>query len=86
MIIWRQLHRGPMAKAPIPDSIKHPLSTQADYADPYLYGGAASIVGIIGLIAGAAYALLGNWSSGGILAGLGAVLLVAGFLVARRGE
>lgn len=75
-----------MAKAPIPDRIKHPLSTQADYADPYLYGGAASIVGIIGLIAGAAYGLLGNWSFGGILAGLGAVLLVAGFLVARRGE
>lgn len=75
-----------MAKTPVPESIRHPLSTEAGYVDPYLYGGAASIVGIIGLIAGAAYALLGNWSSGGILAGIGAVLLVAGFLVARRGK
>jgi hypothetical protein len=73
-----------MAKERIPDSIKQPLSVRADYADPYLYGGAAAIVGIIGLIAGAAYALLGNWTVCGILSGLGAVLLVAGFLVARR--
>ncbi len=75
-----------MAKDAIPDSIKHPLSMKSDYGKPYLYGGTAAIVGILGLLAGAAFLLLGNTVSGGILAGLGAVLFAAGFLVARYGR
>ena len=82
----RQLRRGSVSKEPIPDSVKHPLSMKADYADPYLYGGVAAIVGILGLIVGAAVLLLGSVVSGAILAGIGAILLAAGFLVARRGE
>lgn len=75
-----------MSKEPIPDSVKRPLSLQADYADPHLWGGTAFIVGILGLIAGLALLLLGNVTSAAVLAGLGAILTVAGFLVARRGE
>ena len=59
---------------------------KADYGDPYLYGGVAAIVGIVGLVVGAAFLLLGNFTSGAILAGLGAILFAAGFLVARRGQ
>lgn len=81
-----RIRAGYVAKEPIPDSIKHPLSTKADYADPYLYGGVAAIVGILGLIAGGVLALLGNLTSGAILAGLGVILFGAGFLVARRGQ
>ncbi len=75
-----------VAKPPVPDSVKHPLSMQADYAKPYLYGGTAAIVGILGLIVGAGLLLLGNMTSGAILLGLGVVLFVAGFLVARYGK
>lgn len=77
---------GGMAREPIPDSVKNPLSLKADYADPFLYGGVAAIVGILGLIVGAVLLLLGSWISGTILGGLGLILLVAGFLVARRGD
>jgi len=75
-----------VAKDPIPDSVKDPLSMKADYGDPYLYGGVAAIVGIVGLVVGAAFLLLGNITSGAILAGLGVILFAAGFLVARRGQ
>ncbi len=74
-----------MARDRIPDSVKDPLSLQADYANPYLYGGAAFIVGILGLVVGLVYLILGNVASAGILAVLGLVLMLAGFVVARRG-
>ncbi len=73
-------------KDPIPESVKHPLSLEADYASPYLYGGTAAIVGVIGLVAGAVLLALGIVVSGSIVAGLGAILFVAGFLVARYGR
>ncbi len=75
-----------MAKEPIPDSVKHPLSLRADHADPCLYGGVAAIVGVVGILAGLVLLVLGAWLSAAILGGLGAVLLVGGFLVARRGD
>jgi len=75
-----------VAREPIPDSVKNPLSLKADYADPLLYGGVAAIVGLLGLIVGGVLLLLGSWISGAILGGLGVILLVAGFLVARRGD
>lgn len=75
-----------MPKERIPDSVKHPLSLEADYANSYLYGGAAAIVGVLGLVAGGVFLVLGYTLSGGIVAVLGAVLLVAGFLVARYGR
>ncbi len=74
-----------MAKERIPDSVKSPLSLKADYADPFLYGGAAAIVGILALAVGGGLLLFGGVVSGGIFLGLGAILVVAGFLVARYG-
>lgn len=71
-----RLDAGSVAKGQSPGSIK----------DPYLYGGVAAIVGVLGLIAGAVLLVLGNLTSGAILAGLGVVLLGAGFLMARRGR
>ncbi len=75
-----------MATDRIPDSVKHPLAVDADWANPYLWGGTAAIVGIIGIIAGGVLALLGNLVSGVVLLGLGAVLFLAGFAIARRGQ
>ncbi len=81
----RLVHRF-VPKEPVPDSVKHPLSLEADYANPYLYGGTAAVVGVLGLVAGAVLLALGNLVSGGIVGGLGAILFVAGFLVARYGR
>ena len=81
----REFPRGRVAKERVPDSVKHPLSLEADYANPFLYGGTAAIVGILGLIVGGGLMLFGNLVAGGVLAGLGAVLFVVGFFVARAG-
>ena len=75
-----------MASDRIPDSVKHPLAIDADWANPDLWGGAAAIVGIVGLIAGGLLALLGSVVSGLVLLGLGAALFLAGFYIARRGR
>jgi len=75
-----------VAKDRVPDSIKHPLSARADYADPFLYGGASFIVGIVGLIGGLVLFVLGNGTAAGYLSALSAILIVAGYLVARRGK
>lgn len=75
-----------MAEDRVPDSVKHPLSLKADYADPFLYGGASVIVGTVGLIGGVVAFVLGNGTAAGYLLALGAVLIVAGYLVARRGK
>lgn len=78
------LYRGHVAKNRTSSSAGQSSSGGTAHADSYLYGGAAAIVGILGLVIGAGYALLGNTDVGPILAGVGVVLLVAGFLVARR--
>jgi len=70
----------------VPDSMRHPLSLKADYADPFLYGGASFIVGIVGLIGGLVLFVLGNGTAAGYLSALSAVLILAGYLVARRGK
>lgn len=61
-------------------------STQGAQAKSYLYGGTSAIVGILGLVVGGALYLVGNPLSGGIVIGLGAVLIVAGFVVSRYGK
>jgi len=66
--------------------MRHPLSLKADYADPFLYGGASFIVGIVGLIGGLVLFVLGNGTAAGYLSALSAVLILAGYLVARRGK
>ncbi|TLZ75918.1 MAG: hypothetical protein E6K07_09405 [Methanobacteriota archaeon] len=75
-----------MAKDRVPDSIKHPLSLRADYANPYLYGGASFIVGFVGLMGSVVAFIVGNRTAGVVLLALGALLMVAGYLVARRGS
>ena len=75
-----------VAKDRVPDSIKHPLSAKAGYADPFLYGGAGFIVGIVGLIGGLVLFVLGNGTAAGYLSVLSAILILAGYLVARRGK
>ncbi len=77
---------GFVAKDRVPDSIKHPLSLKAGYADPFLYGGASFIVGIVGLIGGLVLFVLGNGTAAGYLSALSAVLILAGYFVARRGK
>ena len=66
--------------------MRHPLSLKAEYADPFLYGGASFIVGIVGLIGGLVLFVLGNGTAAGYLSTLSAVLILAGYLVARRGK
>lgn len=75
-----------VTKDRVPDSVKHPLSRKADYADPYLYGGASVIVGVVGLIGSGVVFVVGNRIAAGVLLALSAVLIVAGYLVARRGS
>ncbi len=75
-----------MEKERIPDSIKHPLAIDADWAAPGLWGGAAAVVGFLGLVAGVVVGLLGSAVSGSILLALGAALFLAGFYVFRRGQ
>ena len=75
-----------MARDTVPDSVQDSRSLHANSGKSYLYGGTAAIVGILALLVGGAFLLLGNTFSGGVLAGLGAVLFVAGFLVARYGK
>lgn len=74
-----------MPRGETPGSIKSPLSTKADYADPHLYGGASFLVGILGLVIGLVLLLLGNTLSGTILGVLGLALMAGGFWMSRRG-
>jgi len=43
-------------------------------------------VGIVGLIGGLVLFVLGNGTAAGYLSALSAILIVAGYLVARRGK
>ncbi len=76
----------PMRDAKIPDSAKHPLSLQADYANPQLYGGAAMVAGILALAFSAIAALVVGPLSGLAFAALGAVLFLIGRWMYRRDE
>ena len=62
-----------------------PIAVPDARAKTELYGGAAFIVGILGLFVGLAYLALGSTASGGILTIVGLGLMLAGFIVARRG-
>ena len=75
-----------MSEECVPDSVNHPLSLKADYANPFPYGGASVIVGFVGLIGAAVAFVQGNSTAGGYLLVSGALLIAAGYLVARRGK
>ncbi len=78
--------RPRMARQSVPVAPQRSASAQAARGRSYLYGGTAAIVGVVGLLGGVVFLLLGSTLSGGILLGLGAILLIAGFLVARYGR
>lgn len=76
-----------MEKGRVPESVKHPLSLQADYANPKLYGGAAVVMGIVSLItAGAVFVVGRSWPTAAILGGLGLFLSGLGYWTYTRAD
>ncbi len=84
MVPWPT--RPGVAKQSVPVAAQQSASAQATRGRSYLYGGTAAIVGVVGVLGGVVFLLLGSTLSGEILLGLGAILLIAGFLVARYGR
>lgn len=76
-----------MSSSEIPSSIKNPLSLQADYANPKLYGWASTLVGILALLLVVPMLLMSAaLSAVAAIAGLGIFLLVVGVWMVKRGE
>lgn len=73
-----------MRDARIPDSVRHPVSLEADYADPRLWGGMAIVVGVLGLVFSVVATLVIGPISDPAFAGLGGFLLVVGMWMYRR--
>lgn len=76
-----------MNSSEIPPSVKSPLSLKADYANPMLYGWASILVGILALFLVVPVLLM----SASLLpvvaiAGLGALLLIVGVWMVKKGE
>jgi hypothetical protein len=69
----------------IPSSLKHPLSLQADYASPTIYGWAGILTGIFVLVLAAVLLLVFVVASLVFLA-IGAVFVVVGYLILKKGE
>jgi len=77
-----------MSPEPIPPSIKSPFSLNADYADPKLYGWGSVVVGVLALVVGILASVIPTRYPTGmtlLLLALGAILLIAGLLIVRRG-
>jgi uncharacterized membrane protein HdeD (DUF308 family) len=70
----------------IPPSIKSPLSLQADYADPLIYGWASVVVGILALLVGIAVLVMSGEPTTMMIIILGGILLLAGVIVMKRGK
>jgi len=76
-----------MSSSEIPPSVKNPLSLQADYANPKLYGWASILVGILALFLVVPMLLMSaSLSAVAAIAGLGALLLIVGVWMVKRGE
>lgn len=69
-----------------PESSRDASSPRPSLKDPYLWGGVAFVVGIVALAAAPIILFLGNVTGAEASAVLGAVLLVAGFAIARYGR
>ena len=76
-----------MSRGEIPPSVKHPLSLQADYANPKIYGWVSILVGFMALLLGIPMIFM---SAGlpaiALITGLGAVLVVAGVWLVKRAD
>jgi len=76
-----------MSSSEISPSVKSPWSLQADYANPKIYGWASILVGIIALLLGIPMSFMSAGPSAvAVIVGLGAVLVVVGIWMVRRGE
>ncbi|HWM50662.1 MAG TPA: hypothetical protein VNO76_04850 [Thermoplasmata archaeon] len=76
-----------MEKRRVPESVKHPLSLQADYANPRLYGGAAFVVGVVSLtVAGAVLVGGRSWPTAAILGGFGLFFAGLGYWTYTRAD
>lgn len=80
-----------MSSGEISPSVKSPWSLQADYANPKIYGWASILVGIVALLLGLLFGIpmsfmSANPSAIAVIVGLGAVLVVVGIWMVRRGE
>lgn len=76
-----------MSSSEISPSVKSPWSLQADYANPRIYGWASILVGIIALLLGIPMSFMSASPSAiAVIVGLGAVLVVVGIWMVRRGE
>lgn len=76
-----------MSSSEIPPSVKSPWSLQADYANPKIYGWASILVGFIALLLGIPMSFMSASPSAiAVIVGLGAVLVVVGIWMVKRGE
>lgn len=79
--------RNRMSRGEIPPSAKSPLSLQADYANPKLYGWASILVGIIAFLVGVPMLFMSvSPPMIAVIVALGAVLVAAGLWMVKRGE
>jgi len=74
-----------MATDEIPSALKHPLSLQADYASPTIYGWAGILVGILVLVLAAVMMVVFVVASMVFLA-VGAVFVAVGYLILTKGK
>jgi uncharacterized membrane protein HdeD (DUF308 family) len=75
-----------MSEEEIPPSIKSPLSLKADYANPLTYGWASVIVGILALLVGIAVLAMSGEPVTLVIIILGGILVLAGFIMVKRGK
>jgi len=83
-----------MATDEIPSALKHPLSLQADYASPTIYGWAGILVGILVLVLAAVMMVVFVVASMVFLAvvasmvflAVGAIFVAVGYLILTKGK
>jgi uncharacterized membrane protein HdeD (DUF308 family) len=83
-----------LATDEIPSALKHPLSLQADYASPTIYGWAGILVGILVLVLAAVMMVVFVVASMVFLAvvasmaflAVGAIFVAVGYLILKTGK
>jgi uncharacterized membrane protein YkvI len=75
-----------MSNSELPPSAKGPLSLEADYADPQLYGWASILFGAFALVACVAMLVASPdlYRPVAVIAALGTALVLAGVWMVRR--
>jgi len=69
----------------VPASLKHPLSLQADYASPTIYGWAGILTGVA-LFVLAAILLFALFTAALVFFAIGAFFVAVGYLILTRGR